>query len=76
MYFIGVCDNVADKVLYKCGKDVEHINSGTGNVPNKNRLVRGVDNFSSYKVVFRDSEKIFTFLDAEMSAASNGAKII
>ncbi len=49
---------------------------GTGNVPNKNRVVRGVDNFSSYKVIFWDSEKIFTFLNAEMSAASNGAKII
>ncbi len=47
---------------------------GTGNVPNKNRVVRGVDNFSSYKVIFWDSEKIFTFLNAGMSAASNGAK--
>ena len=50
--------------------------SCTGNVPNKNRVVRDVDNFSSYKVIFRDSEKFFRFLNAGMSAASNGAKII
>jgi hypothetical protein len=32
------------------GDDVQQ--TITGNVPNKNRVVRGVDNFSSYKVSF------------------------
>ncbi len=48
----------------------------TGNVPNKNRVVRDADNFSPYKVIFCDCKNFFTFLSEEMSAASNGAKII
>jgi hypothetical protein len=47
---------------------------GTVNVPNKNSFFGGRSNFFFTKS-FLIIKKNFTYLSAEMSAASNGAKI-
>jgi hypothetical protein len=48
----------------------------TVNVPNKNRVVRGVDSSLLFAAIFRNFKNIFTYLSRGVLPASNDAKII